>query len=334
MAIQFFSRVVFLCLMSFLVLAADLTEEIPTRDDLLCIDHAHMVFHAYAQYLTLGSKESEHIDFKTPATYRRLFGLWQEISKPVADDLLKGWQFFPIYGQTGLMPQDMRITTISFLSNSLIGMIGYHSEDNIIIVSFRGTRQFSDWFNNSNLSRQVPSYIDEPIALHSGYVNIVEGIKNRLVAQLAAIKENIDPSRRDSLKIFVTGHSLGGAVASVAVALIKHVFRDFGSIGLRVFGAPRVGYSDYDAWLTRNNIEAKTYARSTDPIPYLSSFGTSFLGRLIILPHYYDFLWPMCHDPRKYRRALYERYNEKAHENQKIPLTELFDINVAGLITF
>ncbi len=334
MAMQSFTKILLSCLISFLALAADQREDIPTRDDLHCIDHAIMVFQAYAQHITLSSKEFEHIDFKKPATYRRLFGLWQKILRPVADDLLQGWQVLSLHGQTGLMPQDMRITTISLLSDSLIGMIGYHADDNIIIVSFRGTRQSSDWFNNSNFLRHVPSFINEPIALHSGYVNIVEGIKERLTVKLDAIKDKIDLSRRHSLRVFVTGHSLGGAVASVAVALVKKIFRDFGSVGLRVFGSPRVGYSDYDAWLTRNNIEAKTYARSTDPIPYLTSFGTSFLGRFISLPHYYDFLWPMCHDPRKYRRALYERFNEKSNESEKIPLTELFDINVAGMITF
>ncbi|KAH7684461.1 Protein Y49E10.18, partial [Aphelenchoides avenae] len=49
-------------------------------------------------------------------------------------------------------------------------------------------------------------------------------------------------------KIWVTGHSLGGAVASIASAEIASMDRQAGDrIGLVTFGQPRTGDYDYSA---------------------------------------------------------------------------------------
>jgi hypothetical protein len=102
--------------------------------------------------------------------------------------------------------------------------------DKQIIISIRGTTNFSDWGNNLN-AKHVP-YSFGPGHVHKGYYDAFLSIKDVLDNY---IKNNL--SNRD---VIVTGHSLGGAVATLIAAYLN-AEKKINKLMLYTFGSPRVG---------------------------------------------------------------------------------------------
>ena len=105
-----------------------------------------------------------------------------------------------------------------------------------IVVAFRGTeRNIEDWLTDLDA---VPSEAVKPEKVHRGFYNGFIGIKDQLEAELKAIR---DEYGNEELPVYFTGHSLGGAVATIAT---RELMPD-GEGACYTFGAPRVGDYDY-----------------------------------------------------------------------------------------
>jgi len=94
------------------------------------------------------------------------------------------------------------------------------------IVAFRGT-QPDDWHDLFNISRFAPKKWDIGV-VHHGFIEAFEVVWPAVEAALNAL-----PS---TCRVWFTGHSLGGALASMAA-----VRRGNRATGLYTFGSPRVG---------------------------------------------------------------------------------------------
>lgn len=117
-------------------------------------------------------------------------------------------------------------------------MIGYVvSGENVTVVVFRGTdfNEVSDWL--ANLGR---SAIDTPHgAAHKGFYNAYQSMKSQVGAIL---------DERDTTHLWVTGHSLGGAIALVcAYDLVESDKRQLD--GLITFGQPMVARQELANYL-------------------------------------------------------------------------------------
>ena len=99
--------------------------------------------------------------------------------------------------------------------------------ENYLCLSFRGTNDPKDWLDNVNLllTKQLFG------KFHSGFWNALEDIWEPLDNQYFELQQQ---QRRP---IFITGHSLGGAMATIAAAKFLHEDRPFTSI--YTFGQPR-----------------------------------------------------------------------------------------------
>jgi triacylglycerol lipase len=111
----------------------------------------------------------------------------------------------------------------------------------ILIVAFRGTEPIKadDWLSDVNYYQRALAP-DVPGLVHGGFANALGEIASEMVdavAELAASKET---------RVFITGHSLGGALAVLAAALLH-----FGSrrriAGVFTYGQPRVGDPAFSA---------------------------------------------------------------------------------------
>ena len=107
------------------------------------------------------------------------------------------------------------------------------SGGDLIVVAFRGTDERADWLTNLNILLKR-----SPLGLvHRGFMEAAESFWPELARYLL---EGEDNGRR----VWVTGHSLGGAVALLAAT--KLLVEDHVPIaGLYTFGQPPVGATSF-----------------------------------------------------------------------------------------
>lgn len=98
---------------------------------------------------------------------------------------------------------------------------------NIIIFAIRGTQSYKDWAVNWKTAPISPGgFLEDPTnSCHSGFLSIAKNMVAPIAAQLRTLIEE-DPGRMDYSLLF-TGHSAGGAVASL---LYMHMISESPSI--------------------------------------------------------------------------------------------------------
>lgn len=115
-----------------------------------------------------------------------------------------------------------------------------HRTEPVVIIGFRGTQvdKTQDILADINVLRKD---VDGFGPVHNGFLRAFKNIEPILKAKLEA------ESGRD-LKIWVTGHSLGGALSSLAsTTILNHMENDssYDFEGVYTFGQPRVGNSEF-----------------------------------------------------------------------------------------
>lgn len=139
-----------------------------------------------------------------------------------------------------------------FDRNSTQSFVAQHED--FILVSFRGSDEWQDWLDNLNLPT-IPTTLGRA---HRGFVRALEDVWQDMLVAIEYFKnEGVETVNQFEQKakyrsLWITGHSLGGALATLAAAERIEVDRPFG--GVYTFGQPRC----VDRTMARNmNIEAK-----------------------------------------------------------------------------
>ncbi|GFR45731.1 hypothetical protein Agub_g7147 [Astrephomene gubernaculifera] len=123
-----------------------------------------------------------------------------------------------------------------------------NKESKTVVLSFRGTEtsQWKDIFSDLNLFQIQPKSLkpkNPKITVHKGFLAAYESIRETITALLETVLNgscNGCSSNGSNWRILVTGHSLGGALATLASYDLKlrDATRD---ITCYTYGAPRVG---------------------------------------------------------------------------------------------
>ncbi|MGB3311816.1 MAG: lipase family protein [Nodosilinea sp.] len=153
---------------------------------------------------------------------------------------------------------DMRLTdTQAFL---------FRKGDNLIL-GFKGTQQLADWKTNLKIRLKEFTVLADQEAMpptgrvHRGFLDAWQSVEKQVIYYL---KKWVTPDA----KLWVTGHSLGGALA--AVATISLEAQGFEVAGLYTFGQPRVA-----DWKLVNYMNGKMgdriirYANNNDIVPLI-----------------------------------------------------------------
>jgi len=111
--------------------------------------------------------------------------------------------------------------------------------DNVVVVAFRGTEftSIADWKTDAYIR-----FFEDPDLgnLHTGFHKAYEDVRNEV--------ENVLRGS-EGKAVWVTGHSLGGAMAVICAARIQQ--QGLGSPSIITFGQPRVGDKTVAKWLDR-----------------------------------------------------------------------------------
>ncbi len=114
------------------------------------------------------------------------------------------------------------------------GFVAFHRATNTIAVTYHGSRDGSDWEANFD-ARQVHAgttglTLPGDIKVHRGFANIVESCKDEVARLVSAFHASIEESKQKKTQIFVTGHSLGAALATLSTAELVY------NLGPQLFG--------------------------------------------------------------------------------------------------
>jgi len=176
------------------------------------------------------------------------YGLNTPISETVKEKIFKYSKIF-------------EVEPFSYRRGDLSGFIGYfqYKDNKYITIAFRGSEAIADWVTNFQLT-QAEDFICQGM-VHSGFTNLVDDY-------YSAIEKIIENKKNNkNLRVFLTGHSLGGAIA----ILMATRFSPFIVEAVYTYGAPRVGDEDF--------------VNSYQPTHYRVEYGNDIVPHLPINHH-------------------------------------------------
>lgn len=102
-------------------------------------------------------------------------------------------------------------------------------EEDRTVISFRGTTTITDWMHDFKIWRRRIPYLKNAW-IHSGFME-----------QYNALRESVLDKIQPNKPVICTGHSLGGALATVATLDIVLNKNCVNAVSCCTFGSPRVG---------------------------------------------------------------------------------------------
>ncbi|OTB06123.1 hypothetical protein M426DRAFT_118614 [Hypoxylon sp. CI-4A] len=156
---------------------------------------------------------------------------------------------------------------LATFSGSITDVQGFVSSDDtnqLIVASIKGSESIRNWIADLSFIRVDCDLVDD-CGVHAGFQTAYDEIADEL---LAAVKDA--QAANPTYRIVFTGHSLGGAVSTVAAA---HARSSSGGEGLAVdlytYGSPRVGNAEFADFVTDQAGAEYRVTHLDDPVPRL-----------------------------------------------------------------
>ena len=148
------------------------------------------------------------------------------------------------------------------------GFVGYEKRSNTIIVAFSGTDAVSkkNWIEDFEFL-MIPYPRCRGCKVHSGFYLTMMTVIGQIKEFAAALL-----STNPTAKIFVTGHSLGAALASLTIAELSsdEAFQpSMITTGQYVFGSPRIGNDNFADWYASKCALTFRVNHGQDPVSHV-----------------------------------------------------------------
>lgn len=144
--------------------------------------------------------------------------------------------------------------------------VAAHGTLPVAVIAFRGTEkdEKADIASDLSFFRQGSDVTGVPGQVHGGFFSAEQEVEARLMARVALLPANTT--------IYITGHSLGAALATVFAARLVAAKTPH-RLALYTFGSPRVGDHQFATELSssfqRSGFPAVRFHRSFDPVASL-----------------------------------------------------------------
>lgn len=164
---------------------------------------------------------------------------------------------------------------LTVFHNDLTDGWAFIAEANVLIVlAFRGTQSTRNWDTNCQTRLIHPAGTDAPLRVHEGFYSAFERLSDGATGIREKMKELQIATPKD-VPIYITGHSLGGALAQIATAVLG----DDRVAACYTFGSPRVGNYIFDLWVKPPSYRVINYADIVPqvpiPVPFVMSYRHS-----------------------------------------------------------
>lgn len=173
------------------------------------------------------------------------------------------------------------------ISGLFTGIGAYVAVDEVrneTVLSIRGSSNIRNWITNVVVLFRDCSFTTD-CKVHAGFATAWDEIASEAVtAILDAHKKN------PNYKIVLTGHSLGGAVATIAAATLRKAGVP---LELYTYGSPRVGNDKFATWFSEQQGGHWRVTHGNDAVPRLPSisFGYRHTTPEYWLPGFWLYPW-------------------------------------------
>lgn len=163
----------------------------------------------------------------------------------------------------------------SDLPTDVTGYVALDPTNKYIIVAFRGSASIENWITNLDF-KAVSTGLCSGCTAHKGFWQSWLDARS---AVTAAVKQM--STSNPAYKIITTGHSLGGAIATLAAADLRNSGYP---VTLYSFGAPRVSSSKLANYITAQPGGNYRITHWNDPVPNIPPIFMNFAH---VSPEYY-----------------------------------------------
>lgn len=157
---------------------------------------------------------------------------------------------------------------ITYFNNKLHDGWAYAAESRDgIVIAFRGTTSPKNWDTNFQVHMLHPPGTNSKLLVHKGFYKAFLTLKDDIgkTTLPETLAQNKEPNQ-DKRPIYITGHSLGGALAQIATA----VFASDRIAACYTFGSPRVGNKYFDPWVKPPSYRLVNDADLVPQVPFFA----------------------------------------------------------------
>ncbi|KAI8959102.1 alpha/beta-hydrolase [Daldinia sp. FL1419] len=159
------------------------------------------------------------------------------------------------------------VKTFSGHLTDIQGFVSTDDTNQLIVASVRGSHSVRNWIADLSFI-PLPCDLADDCLIHSGFLASWKEIEDDLLDGVSEAKK-----ANPSYKIIFTGHSLGGAVATVAAGYA----RDQGyELDLYTYGSPRVGNQAFVDFVTAQPGGEFRVTHLDDPVPRLPPIAVDY----------------------------------------------------------
>ncbi|MDR2744089.1 MAG: lipase family protein [Desulfovibrio sp.] len=151
------------------------------------------------------------------------------------------------------------LADLKFFYNQKVDAQGFAASDkDTVVIGLRGTSDINDWMTNANFSlTPYTEVLPPPARVHAGFRDAAEVLS-------ADIERYCDEHNAAAKTIYVCGHSLGGAMATLIALALHNIYNK--RIILYTFGCPRVGNMDFVRVMLGRDIVHYRFVNHNDPV--------------------------------------------------------------------
>ena len=152
------------------------------------------------------------------------------------------------------------------------GIFGEANEQ-ALVIGFRGSEETGiwDWITDLRFVQQVYPYGEvknSQVKVHNGFISAYKSVREAIHSQ---VKNS--PHQR----VICTGHSLGGALATLCALDVQYNFPDK-QVSCYTFGSPKVGNSYFKDSFNKRVPQTYRFVNSADTVPALPPGGFEHVG--------------------------------------------------------
>lgn len=138
-----------------------------------------------------------------------------------------------------------------------------------LAIAFRGTASYANVVADMDVFTVSLSGSDTEVRVHSGFLEEYVALEAELAEIIGSVFDQFD-------HIEFAGHSLGGAIATIAGASVGVLFPSK-TVAVYTIGSPRVGNEAFAAWFRSRVTTSVRWTNAEDPVPRACPIGPWFV---------------------------------------------------------